>query len=335
MANVSGPAVSVLMSCYNASRWLHDAIDSILCQTFQDFEVVLVDDGSTDDTPDIVRRYANRDHRIVAVTKDNTGLADSLNAGMAQATGQWIARLDADDLCEPNRLDRQIRFLRDHPDVILLGSGFVEINETGASIARYHYPGDHGRLVRHLRRMMRFFPHSSAVFKREIALGAGAYNPLFQKAQDWDLWLRMSERGAITCLPDCLVKIRKHTEQISASPSGYPQLAYGVAASVCHFLRANNSKVLPDDAGAGEQVWPQFLAWVDRRMDDAGVYERRKMWMELRSRSSDKQHSLARFLSQMHKLSKSSHVGTFVKEKLVGTALPKLLAKEWMITPTQ
>ncbi len=78
----------------------------------------------------------------------------------------------------------------------------------------------------------------------------------------------------------------------------------------------------------------QFLAWVDQRMDDDGIYERRKMWVEMRSRSSDKQHPLARFFGQGRQLLKSGHAGTLVKEKLVGTALPKLLAKEWMIAPT-
>ena len=125
------PEVSVLMSCYNASRWLHEAIDSVLTQTFENFEFVLVDDGSTDDTWNIIQSYRDRDERIVPISKKNTGLPDSLNVGIAKARGAWIARLDADDVCEPTRLEEQVKFVSKHPEVVLLGTGCVEIDEQG------------------------------------------------------------------------------------------------------------------------------------------------------------------------------------------------------------
>src|SRR2546430_2514522 len=106
------PEVSVLMSCYNATRWLHEAIHSVLVQTHDKFELILVDDGSTDETWNIIQSYRDRDQRIVAISKKNTGLADSLNVGIARAKGAWIARLDADDLCEPTRLEEQLDFVR-------------------------------------------------------------------------------------------------------------------------------------------------------------------------------------------------------------------------------
>lgn len=95
------PAVSVVMSCYNGRRWLAEAIDSVLSQTYADFEIIIVDDGSTDDSWETIQRYAARHQRIVALTKPNTGTSDSLNAGIALAKGEWVARLDADDVCEP------------------------------------------------------------------------------------------------------------------------------------------------------------------------------------------------------------------------------------------
>ena len=106
------PAVSVVMSCYNASRFLAEAIESILRQTFTDFEFIIIDDGSTDDTLDIIRTYAQTDPRIVVIEKANTGLADSLNVGIGAARGEWIARQDADDVSFPDRLFHQIEFLR-------------------------------------------------------------------------------------------------------------------------------------------------------------------------------------------------------------------------------
>ena len=317
------------MSCYNAVPWLHEAICSILSQTFQNFEIVLVDDGSTDDTPDVIRRYAARDRRIVVISKTNSGLADSLNAGIAQAKGHWIARLDADDQCLPTRLEMQIRFLHNNPALVLLGSGFVEIDGTGGLVGNRRYPGQHRRLVRNLQRMMRFFPHSSAIFKREIALSAGSYNPLFRKAQDWDLWLRLSESGAIACLPDPLVKIRKHHAQISASADGYQQLVYGTAASVCHFLRTGGIQVTPANDSTGDDVWPRFLAWIDRRLREEGILARRKVWGDLRSSSSGNQSSLIRLLGFGKNLWKSGQVTILLEEKLAGIALPKYLAREW------
>src|SRR5687767_6042714 len=104
-AGNSHPECSVVMSCYNASAWLSEALDSVLNQTFQDFELIIVDDGSTDDTRKIIEEYAARETRIVSIVKANSGLADSLNVGVARARGRWVARLDADDVCEPERLE--------------------------------------------------------------------------------------------------------------------------------------------------------------------------------------------------------------------------------------
>ncbi len=137
------PEVTVLMSCRNASRWLQEAIESVLTQTFPDFEFVLIDDGSSDRTWEIVQQYAKCDSRIVPIAKRPTGLSDSLNVGINRARGRWIARLDADDLSEPTRLQEQVRFVRSHPTTVLLGSAFIEIDESGRSIRRHSYPASH------------------------------------------------------------------------------------------------------------------------------------------------------------------------------------------------
>jgi len=97
---ISTPTITVLMSCYNAERWLDEAVRSVLNQTFDNFEFIIIDDGSVDGTLSLVRRYASTDSRIIVVAKQNTGLSDSLNVGVQMARGKWIARLDADDLCE-------------------------------------------------------------------------------------------------------------------------------------------------------------------------------------------------------------------------------------------
>lgn len=322
------PAVSVLMPCYNASRWLHEAIDSVLAQTFEDFEFILVDDGSTDETWNIIQRYRDRDQRIVAISKKNTGPSDSRNVGIAQAKGAWIAPLDADDLCEPTRLEEQANFVRNHPDVVLFGTGCVEIDAQGRSIKKHLYPPEHRELVRHLERLQRFFPHSSAFFRRELVQDAGCYNPLYRQAEDWDLWFRLAERGRIASLENCLVRIRKHSEQLSTSAVGTSQIVAGTAASVCHFLRTSG-RTDPSDRNK-EANWQGFLAWVDRRMMEEGVVERRTAWADARTKYFAADNRLTGALRFGIHLLQSDHTSAPVWEKLFGSSLPERLAREWM-----
>lgn len=322
------PEISVVMSCHNASRWLHEAIDSVLAQTFENFELILVDDGSLDDTWAIIQGYQAQDKRIIAINKANTGLADSLNIGIAQAKGAWIARLDADDLCEATRLEEQFSFVHTHPEVVLLGTGFWEIDEHGQDIKKQVYPSEHHKLIRHLERSQRFFPHSSAFFRRIVVQEMGGYNPLFRKAQDRDLWLRFAARGEIACLESCLVKVRMHSGQISNSASGFSQLVYGVASSTCHFLKIHGSPDLSnfnDDAS-----WQNFISWVDSRMTEEGVFERRNAWLAARSDFFATKTRLVGFLRFSTSLLQSGYAGALLWDKIFGSTLPQRLALEWM-----
>lgn len=319
--------VTVLMSCYNASRWLHEAIDSVLSQTFKKFELIVVDDGSTDHTRSVIEHYCNLDRRVVAISKKNTGLADSLNVGIAHAKGAWIARLDADDLCEERRLDEQLAFVRQYPDVVLLGSGFVEIDEHKQVIKEHSYPSTHRTLVRHLERLQRMFPHSSAFFKRETAEAAGCYNPFFKKTQDWDLWLRLAERGKLASLKRCLVRVRKHSEQIQKSP-GTAQLVYGAAASACHFLRLRG---LPDPSSSeDDMIWEEFLAWIDKRMTEEGVVERQKAWADARANYFAQKNGMGNTLRFCMRVVRSGHVTQILAERIFSSAMAEHLAQEWM-----
>jgi Glycosyl transferase family 2 len=328
-SHVRNPEVSVLMCCYNGSRWLYEAIDSVLAQTFENFEFILVDDGSTDESWNIIQSYRDRDQRIVAISKKNTGLTDSLNVGIAWVRGAWIARLDADDLCEPTRLEEQLNFVRNHPEVVLLGTGFVEIDEQDQAIKKHLCPSGHRKLVRHLERLQRFFPHSSAFFRREIAQDAGRYNPLFRKTQDWDLWLRFAELGKTACLENCLVRIRKHSEQISNSATGTSQPVYGTAAATCHFLRIHG---YPDPSSSSDEAtWWRFLTWVDRRMTEEGVFERHKTLTDARAEHFATRNGMSGALRFGIRLLQSGHASALVWEKLFGSSLPERLAWEWMV----
>jgi len=320
--------VTVLMSCYNASRWLHEAIESVLCQTFGNFEFILVDDGSTDETWDIIRAYRYRDQRIVPIRKENTGLQDSLNMGIAHARGEWIARLDADDLCEPDRLAEQLRYIHYHPEIVLLGAGFVEIDAQGRSVKKQLYPSGHRELLCNLGRLQRFFPHSSAFFRRDIAQDVGLYNRLFRKSQDWDLWLRFAERGRIACVRNCLVRVRKHSEQISNSTAGTSQLVYGTAASTCHFLRIDGC---PDpSADSDETAWKGFLEWIEGQMTEEGALEKRKVWADARDEYFATNNRMIGAFQFGTRLLHSGHAVALTWEKVFGSSLPKRLAREWI-----
>lgn len=323
-----GPEISVLMSCYNGSRWLAEAIDSVFAQTFKNFEFILVDDGSKDNTLEIIRAYAARDARVVAVSKKNTGLADSLNTGLALAKGAWVARIDQDDLCEPCRLERQLVFAFGYPDLVLLGSGFAEIDEKGKIVKEYCYPQDHAGLVTRLERLRGFFPHSSAFYRADAARNVGGYNTRITLADDRRLWLELSFQGKLACLPESLVRIRKHPGQMSLDNKGARQFYDAAAATVCHFLQkagCNDPSVCES-----EDEWIAFLSWVEGRMEHLGAFERRKAWTEARTEYLAMENRQVGVLRFGTRLLQSRYASSLVLEKFFGTSLPKRLAWEWI-----
>lgn len=322
------PEVSVLMSCYNSARWLHDSVSSVLAQTFADFELILVDDGSTDQTPEIMERFGQKDGRVIVVTKQNSGLTRSLNEGIARASGAWIARLDADDICEPTRLETQIDFVRQRPEIVLVGSGFWEVDSADKLIKKQSYPSGHGALVRSLERLQRMFPHSSAIFRLDAAKDAGLYNPLFQKSQDWDLWLRLSERGRISCLTAPLVRVRKHSDQISSSVSGVSQFVYSTGASVCHHLRVRGEHD-PSD-GKDQGLWQEFLGWISDRLLEEDIEGMHGAWSDLRESYLQSERNAASMISFAGKLMRTGYALRLIGSKVLGTTLPRQLAHEWV-----
>ncbi len=324
---MSQPRVTVLMSCYNAEKWLRDAIESVLFQTFTDFEFVIVNDGSRDSTLKIIRSYASKDSRIVVVNKKNTGLADSLNRGIHIARGQWIARLDADDLCEPGRLEKQFNYVLENPAINLLGTGSREIDAAGLPIKIHHYPKTHERLVKRLERHGAFFPHSSAFYSAKLARSIGGYRSCITRAEDKDFFLRLSERGELTCLPDQLVRIRKHQSQISNDDGGRRQLIDSWAASISYFLRRYG---VTDPTSVGEKNnLDQYFNWIEKRLNMIGAFERRKFWKDARTAYLAQPNLLLGILQFGARVSRSGFIYQLLAERLTGSSLPRKLAVEW------
>jgi len=213
MQTKPNPKVTVLMSVYNGEKYLREAIDSILNQTFKDFEFLIIDDGSTDSSADIIRSYC--DPRIRVFKQENTGLTKSLNRGLNLAKGEYIVRQDADDISLPLRFEIQMEFLDKHPDVVLVSSNIEFIDDRGKSLGESDRAAEPYLIAWYLLFYNHIGGHSQVVFRRQPVIDLGGYSEDLRYSQDYELWLRMTKSNKIAILPDVLVKWRKHDDNIS------------------------------------------------------------------------------------------------------------------------
>lgn len=206
------PLISVVMPVYNGRRYLAEAMDSILAQTFGDFEFICVDDGSTDDSLAILSDYARRDARVRIVSRANTGVWKALNDGIEVSHGRLIARMDADDVSMPNRFEKQVTFLNEHPDVVAVGCSVLIIDAEGAPLREMPNPPrwTHEEIdTAHLTGGGQVFYHPALIFRREALKTIGMYRQ-WPAAQDLDLFLRLAEIGRLANVRDVLLKYRQH-----------------------------------------------------------------------------------------------------------------------------
>lgn len=208
------PTVSVILSVFNGERYLQEAIDSILDQTFKDFEFIIVNDGSTDASTSILKCYD--DPRIIHVSNStNQGLIASLNKGLSRASGQFIARQDADDISFPNRLEEQVKTFNESPQLVLVGSNYHHIDKTGRQIRLRSTPLNDTEIRWHLL-FENPFAHGSVMMRANILHRHGLlYNKDILHAEDFDLWSRLLHYGMGKNIEQPLVKIRCHDERIS------------------------------------------------------------------------------------------------------------------------
>lgn len=279
--------ITVIMSVYNGEEWLNKSIPSVLNQTYDDFEFIIINDGSTDRSSEIIEHYANVDSRIIAINKENSGLADSLNCGIKYATGKWIARIDADDICDVMRLEKQYSLAQSNKKNVLIGAGIIEIDSKGNTGKIYKYPKRHKELKNNLTTEGPFFAHSTAFYLTEMVRSVGGYRERFQRAQDHDLWLRLSEVGKMACVDEPLIKIRRHNSQISNEDDGMRQKIDSKIALISYWLRKNNY-VDPVDRSIDDQEYDRFRAWVINKMMKRNVFgyheyikqiKRKKGWL--------------------------------------------------------
>ncbi len=205
------PQVSVTMGVFDAERYLAAALESILCQTFTDFELIAVDDGSRDESLAILGRFAARDPRVRVIRRAHGGLVPTRNAALAEARGDLVAVMDADDVAHPERLARQVAHLRAHPEILALGADALIIDPDGWPIRTLGVPQGHDEIdAAMLRGRGEALVHPVAIFRRDALHAVGGYREGCQHAEDVDLYLRLAERGRLANLPETLLRYRHH-----------------------------------------------------------------------------------------------------------------------------
>jgi len=234
------PRVSVIMPVHNGERFVSEAITSILRQTFSDFEFLIVDDGSTDSTPSILRSF--HDPRIRLLTNDRQrGIVGALNRALAEARGTYIARMDADDRSAPDRLERQTAFLDREKDVALVGTAAVLIDEQGRERGRESHPAG-AREIRKTIFVHNPFIHGSVAVRKSVLDECGVYDERFLHNEDYDLWLRICARHASANLPEFLLERRIHPESITSAKQR--ELVRYRFRTLFHAIRAYERKPL-------------------------------------------------------------------------------------------
>jgi glycosyltransferase involved in cell wall biosynthesis len=209
------PTVSVLMPVYNAESYLAEAVESILRQTFADFEFLVIDDGSTDRSGAILAGYAARDRRVRLTSRPNTGYTVALNELLGLASGELVARMDADDVALPHRLERQVDYLRAHPEVVCVGTAVHLIDSAGRYLRDGHPGMEHEAIQQRALAGDCPLNHPSVMMRRAAVQAVGGYHPEFEPAEDLDLWLRLGEVGRLASLPEVLMKYRQHVRSFS------------------------------------------------------------------------------------------------------------------------
>jgi len=282
------PAISVLIAVFNGEHYVEETIGSLLGQTLSDWEIVIVDDGSSDDTPRQLVRLAARDARVRVFTQANAGLTHSLNRALDAATGTYVARIDVGDIARADRFAQQKNFLDRRPEVVAVGSHLVWISPEGWPVALYRCPLTHAEIDGgHISGLPGQMAHACLMIRREALTSIGGYREEFVVAQDYDLLMRLAEIGFLANVDEVLMKYRLDPEGISSRRRD-DQLRW--AARALHDARTRRG-LAPLDAPP--RLWTftsrndVLSKWV-REAIESGYYRtaRRYAWRLLYARPS-------------------------------------------------
>jgi glycosyltransferase involved in cell wall biosynthesis len=267
MNNGRLPSISVALSVYNAEQFLASAIDSVLSQTFTDFECLILDDGSTDGSRAIIEAYAARDSRIRPIFRANKGLIVSLNQLLAEARAPIIARMDADDISLPERFARQYAFLQENPDYGVVGCWTDEMDEHGAPwpLCMNVHPLTHEAFLQAIDADEPLLCHPAVMYRRDVVLSVGGYHAAFKHCEDLDLWLRLASVTHIGNLPERLIRYRHYAGQVSSRHATQQGLGAAIAKLAYHARKEGR----PDPTEHLDQLPP--LDQLDAMFDGKGL----------------------------------------------------------------
>jgi glycosyltransferase involved in cell wall biosynthesis len=204
------------MPAYNVARYIDDAIESILRQTFSDFEFLIIDDGSTDNTVRAIQKHAQQDSRIRFFPMKHEGYVAMLRFGLSQARGSLIARMDSDDVSLPDRFARQVEYLKSHPDCVVVGSQVILTDPYGTPVESPEHPITHEQIENDLLSGSGWaIVHPAAIMRKEAVDAVGGYDRNLELCEDVDLFLKLGERGRLANLPDVLLHYRQHPTSVN------------------------------------------------------------------------------------------------------------------------
>ncbi|MCW3076085.1 MAG: glycosyltransferase [Bacteroidetes bacterium] len=219
MKSNNSPFISVLLPVYNAGKFLHESIESILNQTFSDFELIIINDGSKDNSKEIIKSF--NDSRIIFIDQENIGLAASLNKGLGLAKGRFIARQDNDDISLPQRFEKQLIYFEQNPEVDLLGTAAEITDEQGRPTRRFHRHSSDPLTLKFALLFNNPFVHSSVMFRKTVIEKTGPYSTDTAVFEDYDLWSRIARVANVSNLDEYLVKYREVLTGMSKSAADY------------------------------------------------------------------------------------------------------------------
>jgi len=205
---MESPKISVVMPAYNAEKYIAEAIESILNQTFRDFEFIIIDDASTDNTGKIIAEYAKKDNRIKVFTNEkNLYISKTLNLGLSCAQSEIIARMDADDISLPERLEKQYKKITENNDIAVVGTYIRVINEKGDFLYIRKYPLEDKKLKRN---MFKYSPfaHPVVMYRKKVVIEFRGYLPVYSPSEDLNLWFRVGTKYKFATVPEVLFEYR-------------------------------------------------------------------------------------------------------------------------------
>lgn len=252
MKNNKSPAISVVMGVYNAEKYIDQAIESVLDQTYGNFELLLLNDGSTDNSQSRLDYYAKLDKRCKVYSGENKGMVATLNQGIALARADIIFRMDNDDICRPQRFERQMHYLEDHPECVAVGSKALLIDSDGLPIIEMWDYTDHEKIDEaNLSGVGSFMCHPAVAMRKDAILKVGGYHQEFHYAEDLDIFLRLAEVGILANIPEVLLEYRQHAESV-----GYARREAQFKATQLSVIEAKKRRGLPlnhESKSAGEE----------------------------------------------------------------------------------